>query len=216
MDTDFIVKHLHSPTDAQVDHMVALADRAYGQNHPSQKAMVGGDWSLHPILLRAMLRAGALEDVIYVVMNKHTEEIVTVSLWFPPGRQLFSTDDQKALGFNDFMTKISPEAKKWWSTTYVTLLRDFRRDIFSDEEGTRRWWCPWFTTDPNFQQRGFGTALITTIYNKAALHGGFLGLMTDREVNVPKYLAMGFGIRGRINADAPTGDFPVICLTREH
>jgi len=177
--------------------------------------MVGGNWSLHPLLLRAMLRAAALEDAVYIVMNEDTSEIVTVALWFPPGKQLFATEQQRALGFNDFMNKISPEAKKWWTTSYATLVNEFRREIFTEEEATRRWWCSLFTTDPSYQRRGFGTAIIDFIYNKAAAKGGFLGLMTDREVNVPKYFAMGFHERGRTVGEAPTGDFPVICLTRE-
>ncbi|EPQ52571.1 hypothetical protein GLOTRDRAFT_46618, partial [Gloeophyllum trabeum ATCC 11539] len=195
------------------------------------RALVGGDWSLHSPLFRAMIRASALEGEIYVVKDPESKVIVSSGFWFPPRRELFGTEDQRALGFNDFFSKLSPESQYWWQNTYPQTMDKFNADTWN-KEAHKRWWCFHLATDPKHQNRGYGTAIVNFVFEKASHHylqgympgehtvcqaktaNQIIGLAAALDVNVRKYLAMGLSERGQTYLDAPTGGFTVHVLSR--
>ena len=58
-----------------------------------QRALLGGDWTLHPEFMRAVIRATLLEGRLEVVTigPEEAEEIASVAVWFGNGSQLFGT-----------------------------------------------------------------------------------------------------------------------------
>ncbi|TFK51053.1 hypothetical protein OE88DRAFT_1630635 [Heliocybe sulcata] len=181
----------------------------------AHKALIGGNWSLSPLYIRANLRATALEGEIYVVKDPVTSRIVSFGLWFAPGKALFGSDEQKALGFNDFFNKLSTETQHWWTHTYPDTVRPFMARIWTKEELGKRLYCFNLCTDPEHQNRGYATAIVDFAFEKAKRNGQILGLSTSSDLNVRKYLSMGFRERGQTSLDAPTGGFPVHCFSRE-
>ncbi|KAI0053247.1 hypothetical protein FA95DRAFT_1482179, partial [Auriscalpium vulgare] len=166
----------------------------------SHEAFLGGDWSLQAEYIRANVRATALEGEIYVVKDISTGRILSSGLWFEPGRGLFGTEAQRALGYDTFFEKLSPETKEW--TTHTEL-------------EAQMWWCFCLGTEPDFQGRGLATALVDAVYAMALSKQGFIGLSTPTELNVAKYRSMGFRERGRTWLDTPKGGFPAIMLSRD-
>jgi hypothetical protein len=77
-------------------------------------SMTGGDETLKGELFRAMIRAANIAGEIYLATDPSSNKIVAFTLWFPPGTSLFDSEEQRALGFDDFMNKISPETKAFW------------------------------------------------------------------------------------------------------
>ncbi|THU89926.1 hypothetical protein K435DRAFT_781417 [Dendrothele bispora CBS 962.96] len=174
----------------------------------STKALLGGNWELHGDYWRSLIRAAALEGEIYVVRNPKGQ-IVSIAVWFPPGNDLFNSEEQRALGFNDFFAKLSPETQEWWNTTCDEVMGELAKKVFTKEERESRWWCVNLATEPTYQGRGYATALIDTMFQKAKSTGTILGLATAPDYNVPKYLGMGFRERGNAPMPSPTGDFVV-------
>lgn len=161
-----------------------------------------------------MIRASALEGEIYVVKDPESKVIVSSGFWFPPRRELFGTEDQRALGFNDFFSKLSPESQYWWQNTYPQTMDKFNADTWNKEELDKRWWCFHLATDPKHQNRGYGTAIVNFVFEKAKTANQIIGLAAALDVNVRKYLAMGLSERGQTYLDAPTGGFTVHVLSR--
>ncbi|TFK51043.1 hypothetical protein OE88DRAFT_1735760 [Heliocybe sulcata] len=176
--------------------------------------MLGGRWDLHKELVRAMTRGVLLGGNVYVVRDRGSRRIVSVGFWLEPGQSIFGSEEQRALGFNTFFRKLSPDAQYWWNNTYPDTMRELRETVWTGDEMKRRWWCSHLATHPEQQGRGFATAIVDYAYDDSVAMGQFLGLATQQELNVRKYEAMGFRERGRTLMPAPTGDFPVIVLSK--
>lgn len=112
----------------------------------SIKALVGGNWDIQADYWRSLIRAGLLEGRVYVVKNE--QKIVSVGVWYEAGNDVFQTfevsvlkvltrswyvryrDAQRALGFNDFFAKLTPETQEWWNEVWL-----FRMLQFFNHEG---------------------------------------------------------------------------------
>jgi hypothetical protein len=104
-------------------------------------SLAGGEIALMTCQALALLRAGALAGEYYEATNEEGE-MIGYTMWMPPGQEMFSTsvlgsvlalqemiltmissphsEEQRKLGFDEFMTKLSDEAKTYFKTK-VTL-----------------------------------------------------------------------------------------------
>ncbi|KAE9394587.1 hypothetical protein BT96DRAFT_827522, partial [Gymnopus androsaceus JB14] len=171
------------------------------------KALVGGNWDIQADYWRSLIRAGLLEGRVYVVKNEKNE-IVSIGVWYEAGNDLFQTDAQRALGFNDFFAKLTPETQEWWNEC-GKVMGDVSKKAWTKEDKAHRWWCVNLATDPEYQGRGYATGIVERVEKDAKANGCTLGLATVPEVNVQKYLAMGFRERANGAMPSPTGDFTV-------
>jgi len=184
---------IHSLKADELDALVHMCARAFSKDD-GVLACLGGNWSLATDFFSAMTRATLLEGQIYAV--KDHDRIVSVGFWFEPGTFLWTTEEQRAVGFNDFFNKLSPEAQNWWTDTYPEAVRLHGEVLFTEEERTRRWWCSNLATDPGYEGRGYATAIVNAVYDKAVKTRTFIALATGTDTNVQKYLSMGFRQRG--------------------
>ncbi|EEB92643.1 hypothetical protein MPER_08816 [Moniliophthora perniciosa FA553] len=207
------VHRIENPTGKDIDHMTDVHVKAY-DGDPMIQVMLGGNWSLSADLGRAMLRATLLEGHVYAVKDEN-DKVVAFGSWFAPGVGLFSSPEQRALGFDEFFQKLDPETQYWFSHTYPEATEKYDEALFTDEERRRRWWCFNLVTSPENQGRGYATAIVNHGYRKAQDAGGFIGLATSRPVNVEKYLSMGLRERGTFKVLTPKGDLTNHVLIRE-
>ncbi|ESK90418.1 hypothetical protein Moror_13666 [Moniliophthora roreri MCA 2997] len=188
------VHRIERLNETELEHAIAVHVKAY-EGDLSMKVMLGGDERLVPELGRAMIRASLLEGHVYAVKND-SGDIVSFGLWFQPGTGVFGTEAQRALGFNDLFKKFSPEQQQWFATTYPEARKKYVEPLFTDEERSKRWWCASLVTDPEYQGKGYATAIVDTVYQRASEANEFLSLSTNPPVNVQKYILMGFRERG--------------------
>ncbi|TFK51045.1 hypothetical protein OE88DRAFT_1808553 [Heliocybe sulcata] len=208
------VEQLKHVTAEQVEEMVDTAVRAFAGDN-AHRAMLGGNWSIHHMLFRGMVRASELAGEIYVVRNADKTRILSCGFWFRPGTGLFGTEEQKALGFNDFFDKLSPETQYWWKHPYPECFSNIIDGMWTKDEIAKRWWCFHLCTDPLHQNRGYAKAIVNFICEKAERRGEIIGLATPSELNVRKYVAMGLHERGHVFLDDPTDDQPAVAATIE-
>ncbi|KAF8264495.1 hypothetical protein EI94DRAFT_1592818, partial [Lactarius quietus] len=85
----------------------------------AESVYTGGDAALADALWRSMLNAGAHSGVLYIASvtilepEVRPEAINAIGLWFPPGKLLYSTPEQRALGFTDLLARLAPEYRTW-------------------------------------------------------------------------------------------------------
>uniref|UniRef100_A0A0W0FPK9 N-acetyltransferase domain-containing protein n=1 Tax=Moniliophthora roreri TaxID=221103 RepID=A0A0W0FPK9_MONRR len=194
------VHRVQELTESEVVHLTDIHVRAYEGGTGT-----GGDWSLAPYIARAIIRATLLEGEIYVVKND-SNQIVSFGLWFRPGTEVFSTPEQRVLGFDDFFKKLKPEMQEWYSNTYPEYLKKYLDGVFTKEETSKRWWCSNLVTSPEYQGRGYATAIVNAVLEKVAKQNEFIGLATAPPLNVRKYLSMGFKERTAFSLPSPAGD----------
>ncbi|KAJ4482075.1 hypothetical protein J3R30DRAFT_3699410 [Lentinula aciculospora] len=179
--TEMTVEHVETLTEVQIEAATQMCDRCY-YGDVSIKALIGGNWDIHADYWRSLIRAGLLEGRVYVLKNQD-DEIVSIGVWFEAGNNLFNTEAQRALGFNDFFTKLTPEAQEWWSQCEDVMAKLWKKG-WTKEEKAHRWWCVNLATDPEYQGRGYATRIVEQTSKEAKENGCILGLATGLELNV--------------------------------
>ncbi|KAI0311936.1 hypothetical protein OF83DRAFT_705952 [Amylostereum chailletii] len=130
---------------------------------------------------------------------------------------LFSTAEQRALGFSKLFKKLSPETQHWWTDTYPETINKWQAQIFTEEERARLTWCFLLVTEPTHHDNaeGLAAALVNPWYSAVSEKGQLVGLATADESAANRYKAIGFRERGRTVIEGPTGKLPCILLSRE-
>ncbi|ESK86674.1 hypothetical protein Moror_9673 [Moniliophthora roreri MCA 2997] len=194
------VHRVQELTESEVVHLTDIHVRAY-EGDFSMLISLGGDWSLAPYIARAIIRATLLEGEIYVVKND-SNQIVSFGLWFRPGTEVFSTPEQRVLGFDDFFKKLKPEMQEWYSNTYPEYLKKYLDGVFTKEVDNSQF----ITSQRLIRIIGNVEALVVLQPQKVAKQNEFIGLATAPPLNVRKYLSMGFKERTAFSLPSPAGD----------
>ncbi|PPQ94124.1 hypothetical protein CVT25_007918 [Psilocybe cyanescens] len=209
-----IVKQLRNPSEKEVERIVELTHRAFSGSL-SEAAFIGGDWTLHAEYCRAQTRAVALEGELYVGLAEGSGLIVSTASWFPPGRSMFDSEAQKTLGYNQFLLKLTEETKDWEKNTFGKIVVEKVETLFTKEEIASRWWCYNLVTDPRYQGKGYASALMKVLADKADKLDNMLGLIATADESVNFYRGIGYRERGNVHVPAPTGDFDMHVMTRD-
>ncbi|KAF8523044.1 hypothetical protein JB92DRAFT_2595079, partial [Gautieria morchelliformis] len=78
---------------------------------------LGGDMSLQRDFCHASIRVTALEDELYIITVGQDKRIGSTASWFRPGKGLFDSEEQRALGYNEVFAKLSPQTQNWLKHT---------------------------------------------------------------------------------------------------
>ncbi|TFY66314.1 hypothetical protein EVG20_g4770 [Dentipellis fragilis] len=209
--SEYTIRLVKEPTDAQVDEAVALSVKAF-QGDPIITVLTGNNWNLADPFFRSIIRAGALAGAVYIATDK-TDRILAVGVWFGPGQELYSTAEQHELGFNDLFAGLSPDTQEWWTKTYGPVLDKFLKEALGEKK-LESWYANLIVTDPAWQRRGLATALVDAVYQRAISDKTVLALCAGNETNGIVYRKMGFEEKGRLDMSSSHGSFPTICLTK--
>ncbi|KAF8996019.1 hypothetical protein BDQ17DRAFT_1310651, partial [Cyathus striatus] len=198
-----LVQQLETPSPAQIEEITNVATRAF-ENDESIIMMTGGNKDLQRPLIKAMVHATALDGEIHIVSADN--RIVSYCFWFPPGKDLFETEEQRALGYNDFFNKLSPEAQDWWTNKYIQTVGKFIEDILKPRHYKESWYAYFIATELEYRRQGNATALLKHVMEKLAKKGEFLALCAGVKENSDFYQKVGFELRGVTQLKGPTGD----------
>jgi GNAT superfamily N-acetyltransferase len=203
----FTIQRVNNPTEEQID---ISADLFYDLMKENQGAisLSGGDKSLMKLQALAILRAGALAGEYYTATNPDGE-LVAYTLWMPPGQELFSSEEQRKLGFTEFMTRLPEEGKEYFRTAYLAHFPGFVNGILGPAGKRDSWWLHMAMVRSDYQKKGITRALINAVRDKASKSGDTLACSTTNNDNVPVYTALGFTRRGEKIMPSPWGDWPV-------
>ncbi|PPQ92774.1 LOW QUALITY PROTEIN: hypothetical protein CVT25_003883 [Psilocybe cyanescens] len=232
------IRRITALTDKETDAIVDLLVRAF-EDSAATKAMSGDNGQLSDLLFRSMVRAGGFAGHLYVLENE-SQEIVSTALWFAPGTMLFSShaiaaggdtfqcymtlwdsEEQRELGFNEFMRKLDDKTREWWKNEisnslcikHTVLAAEFVKE-WSPKSPTECWWLSLFGTDPNHQKRGYGTLLLHDGLKKMS-SPNLAAFCSTSEENAEFYTKAGFPIRGRTEFPSRFGNFPAFGHSRE-
>ncbi|KAH8078064.1 hypothetical protein BXZ70DRAFT_689783 [Cristinia sonorae] len=186
----FTLKQLVNPTEAQLHRSGQLFAELMSED-TALLSLCGGDPNLMEPLGQAMVRAGALEGEFYAATNEK-DEVLGYVMTMPKGKVLFSTEEQKKLGFYDFMSRLPEVGKQYYADTLTMV------DI---------WWIHMSMTRPESQRQGIASGLIRMILDKALAAGDVIGLSTTNEVNVRIYESLGFKVIGHKSCPSPWGEW---------
>lgn len=203
----FSVKVLEKPTDSQIEQAVQLLLRAF-EGDVSLKTMTSGNDDLEPLLFRSMLKAGALEGTIYVVTAEDgADDIYSIGVWFGPGQKMFSSQAQLAGGWNEFFAALTDEGRNWWMTIFHQNHEERLNALLGDQY-LNGWFANIIGTDPKHQRKGYASAIVRTVSERAKIDGTTVALATQNESNLKWYQSLGFKLLGESIITHPIGNWP--------
>ncbi|TDL15382.1 hypothetical protein BD410DRAFT_732815, partial [Rickenella mellea] len=141
-------------------------------------ATVGGRGNLCPQMYRAIVRATVVGGEMHVAVDA-TGDVVGTAAWFPPGSDLFSSEEQNAQGFTEFfelIQKVDPDLHSWWFSTLLPEHAAICAKYLGTEEDPEgknfkmnNWNLFSFSVVPELRRRGIGTRLLKIGEDKASL-----------------------------------------------
>jgi len=141
-------------------------------------------------------------------------EVVGYGLCVPPGHELYDTEEQRELGHNEFMQRLSVEGKHYYSTS-MSEFGEWASKTMAPVTVLNSYYIYLLMVIPEYQRKGIGSAIINMIKEKAAKNGDPIGLATDIPSNVEVYKQMGFDVRGHKAMPSPWGDWTGWMFTLE-
>ncbi|TCD71625.1 hypothetical protein EIP91_007372 [Steccherinum ochraceum] len=208
----FKLRRLDNPTDVQ---LTASADifAELEKDDVALRAMSGGDPDLLRPLGLAMIRAIALDGKIYAATND-ADDVLGYVVTMPPGKVLFSTPEQKSLGYNQFKERLSEEAKDFYAA-YLRKHPDFVSKSIAPLTRIDVWWLHIVMTRSQSQKQGIASGLIRMILKEASEAGATAVLSTTNPLNVPFYEGLGFLVADKMDASSPWGNWTMWIMKHE-
>ncbi|PPR06250.1 hypothetical protein CVT24_000922 [Panaeolus cyanescens] len=222
----FTVQRVESPSEELISSAV---DLFYSLMNDDQAAisLCGGDTSLFKLQIRAMVKAAVLDGEFYTATNEEGR-LIGYSIWMPPGQEMFSTEEQRALGFNEFVSALPQAGMDYFKNTYLAHFPGFVNQHLGPTGKRDAWWLHNLAVAPEYQRNGIARAIVDVVKEKASIFrmihqtvikreliiqakakGEMLATSTTNDKNVPVYVNMGFTINGSMTMPSPWGDWPL-------
>lgn len=207
------LREVEHPSDELIEAFVKLYLDLMKDTSPAMPSLCGGDLSLADLMAHGELRAGALAGEIFAAFNEK-EEMVGYALTMPPGRQLYDSEEQRELGHNEFLEKLSEEGKEYYRTSMAEFA-EWSAKTTAPITVLNSYFVHLLMVREEYQGKGIGTGIINLIKDKAAKNGDPVGLATDVPNNVEVYRHMGFKVGGPKAMPSPWGDWQGWVFTLE-
>ncbi|KIP04043.1 hypothetical protein PHLGIDRAFT_15472 [Phlebiopsis gigantea 11061_1 CR5-6] len=200
---------LQRPAERRVDEAVELF-YALMANDASMRSLTGGQPELLLRALgRAMLRAGLLSGEYYEAATAEGE-LVGFLMAMPPGQDIFSTDEQRALGLTEFMGRLSAAGHEFYKTTYMHEFPAFVNSLLGPTGRRDCWYLHMIMVQAAHQRTGIAKGLI----GLAARTADVVALSCTTPVNATIYQRCGLQLRGQRAMPSPWGPWPLYLLAQ--
>ncbi|KAK0226225.1 hypothetical protein IW262DRAFT_752104 [Armillaria fumosa] len=210
----FTVRHVDSLNAEELEITVDLTVKAYDDILVA-RAMVGDDKNLMDPLFRSMIRAADLAGTIDLACDaSDLDKIVGMAVWFGPRKALFADAEQRELGLNEFMDKLSSETRQWWQKTYGPKTSELATTALGPTGALDSWWTPHIAVDEKYRRRGIGKMLLDEGHKRAVQSGTITALLTTTDLNESFYEEVGFITKGRMSVDSPQGPIAYRVMSR--
>ncbi|TFK33313.1 hypothetical protein BDQ12DRAFT_615408 [Crucibulum laeve] len=172
----------------------------------SLDSMTGGNRNLQAPLFRSILGACAVEGTFYVVRDDISQTIHSIGAWFCPGKQIFSSENQRTQGWNQFFSSLPENLHKWWNSSIFSCkhwIQAFHRLQYANG-----WYTNIIATDPSHQRRGYASSIVKDIFKTAAKGRKTVCLASQSKENSLWYEKLGFKELGMVEIPSEQGVWP--------
>lgn len=183
---------------------------------PACPSITGGNLALLPALARAMINATALICGEMYAVTDENGALVGYTLWVPPGRVLFDSEDQRRLGFTEVMKEMSEEGKEYYERVLGVEFPEFLDESIGITQAEMNcYWCNFAMIKEDYQNKGLATAMFALVEEKAKKTGAIMALSTSEDFTSKIYQGMGFELQGYKMMPSPWKDWPSYVLSKD-
>ncbi|EMD34590.1 hypothetical protein CERSUDRAFT_116760 [Gelatoporia subvermispora B] len=203
----FRVQLLKDASEEQINSAVEIFCICM-KNDIATICLAGGDVALVAPMIRSLLRAGREFGEFYVATDEK-ENIIGFALYAPPGQAAYSTEEQRAMGFNDFWAQVSDVGKEYYKTHLNGEWKEYVNETLQSPTAIRdTYWLSMLMVHPSHRRQGVARALIQPVREIVAMTGARFTLHTADARNVVKYQGLGFELLKERTFWSPWGDWP--------
>ncbi|KAH9895912.1 hypothetical protein C8Q73DRAFT_789709 [Cubamyces lactineus] len=215
---DIVFEHVGQPSEALADEATQLFVSLMSGG-PAAAALVGGDLGLVPSLASMIIRALLLVPGVGDTFTARDAEgaLVAFTLFSLPGQLVLSTPEQQDVGrMSDFMAKLSPDGRKYYSEVMAKEMPKANDEAFGIQDAERNtYWCHFAMVRADSQGKGIVKALFNLATTAAAKRKAKMALTTTTARNVPIYEKLGFTLHGHRVMPSPWADWQVWFFAKE-
>ncbi|TFK24223.1 hypothetical protein FA15DRAFT_619658 [Coprinopsis marcescibilis] len=161
----------------------------------------------------AVVVAGSIGGEVYFAetrTRRNVARVIGVAVWFPPGRELYDSAEQREKALAPVLAKFSPELQRWWGNHFLPKYGAFTDEVLGEGAKRSGWHLQAIATDPAYQRRGIARALMEVVRKQAAKKGQLLCLETENPRNLDIYTRLGWEVKGNSTMfQGLTGEFPM-------
>ncbi|KAK7464364.1 hypothetical protein VKT23_006531 [Stygiomarasmius scandens] len=205
----YSIRQINSPaSDAELEAILDCQASAFAKDHFAY-VCIDADRTLLKPFIRSVVIAGLLAGEVYVAESQD-KQIIGTSVWFPPGREMFDSEDQRKQGLEPFFAHTSPDHLKWWLEYFLPSYAKLTSETLGSEFKLENWHLQWIGVVPEERRKGIATALIEPVRSKKG--DKKLCLETNSEENLVIYDKIGFSNKGQAVLKSPHGDWTMYVL----
>ncbi|TFK47277.1 hypothetical protein OE88DRAFT_788039 [Heliocybe sulcata] len=203
----FQISRLFSGQDGKLDEAARVMEKAMADDGMTL-TLIGGDRTKAFAMHRSTLGAAALAGEIHLCHHQRAG-LVGVAMWFPPGQELFSSQEQRDAGFTQLFQTFPEQLQQWWINNFLPTYAVVPVRALGEGVKTSAWHLQMIGVLPEHQGKGAGSALVRPVLEKAESQGQNVCLETNVLRNVSLYEHWGLSVQGEESFDSTTGGFHV-------
>ncbi|EMD31799.1 hypothetical protein CERSUDRAFT_119368 [Gelatoporia subvermispora B] len=209
------IQRVEKPADGLIEASVQLF-KDLMIKAPATHALTTGKPELIDGMARASIRPIALvAGEMYTAVDEN-DALIGFTLWLPPGSNIWTTEEQRQMGLDQFLETLSPEGQEYYTNVlgkeFPGLVDGF---LGIEHAETNMYWCNFAMVREDYQGKGILRAMFEHVFPKAQELGATMGLATTSPRNVAIYNKLGFTTRGEKVMQSPWGEWPVWVFSRE-
>ncbi|GJE92352.1 hypothetical protein PsYK624_085060 [Phanerochaete sordida] len=177
-------------------------------------ALTGGEYTLMPALLRAMLGGLVLAPGVGEAYAAREEEgrLVGFLAFSNPGELMFYSEESRAQGYYEYANMLPPEAREYFlkTTSFPPVLDD---EMKIERQAYR---CNFAFVRAEYQGKGVAKGMFNLAFQRAVELGAEkVATITINPINVPIYKALGFTLKGQKRIKSPWSEWDRWFFVRE-
>ncbi|TFY58707.1 hypothetical protein EVG20_g8047 [Dentipellis fragilis] len=213
---DYNVRRAEDLTPGQIDEMVALCIRSFDTTDVISDAFTGCNRALVDPSFRSRIRAGIHSGTVYLAQDK-SDRILAFAVCSGPGKSMYSTQEQRELGYDQLVNDMSPETRDWLKNTYAPKVSGILSEEVLGVTSIDAWFVNLLVTDSAFKRQGLARAVLDAVdqrHRQAIADKTAVALCANKEIFRDIYLRLGFQVKGQVDMPSPAGTWPIFALTR--
>lgn len=208
-----VIRQVTEPSEADIERMVDALDAAFGYNYFGH-SLPGQDSERSRGMLRAHITAALVDagsEVYIAETESQPPEIVGVATWHGPGSAFLSTEEQRAAGWDQMVSRLGKDQQEWFGY-WLPLYDEYVTREFGEGTKLASYHLQLLGVHPSHQRQGISSALVKVGEEKAKARGVAVCIETIGNTAVPFYRACGYDIKEPVFYKAVGSDTPTVPL----
>ncbi|KAF8962329.1 hypothetical protein BDZ97DRAFT_1825649 [Flammula alnicola] len=210
------VKRIVNPTGPEIDQLVTVLVEAF-EGDPFSAILLGGNLDLGPSEIRANVQAALIGGQVHAILvGPNPTDIVGISIWYPPGTSTFSSEEERAAGWNQFLETIPDRLRTWWMDYFIPTVSQLSSKALGAGYLLNSWHLHLFGVLKAHQGKGYGRALFEFAERQAKSTRSPMVVETTTEVDVKIYKRFGFRICSETDITSAVGNGHMWLMLKEN